>query len=58
MVAWDMASDQAATSFYIGEMLSTCALTPDERTVVAGGVSGRILFLRLMEEEGLLSPRE
>jgi WD40 repeat protein len=47
---WELESGQLLASFYAGEPLNACAVAPDGVTIVAGGVSGRLHFLRL---EGL-----
>ncbi len=44
---WNTLSDQSITICHLNEPLNTCAISPDGRTIVAGGVSGRVHFLRL-----------
>jgi WD40 repeat protein/serine/threonine protein kinase len=44
---WNFQSGECITKCHLNEPLNTCAITPDGRTIVAGGVSGRVHFLRL-----------
>ena len=44
---WDFQSREKVTECHLNEPLSTCAIAPDGRTIVAGGFSGRVHFLRL-----------
>ena len=44
---WDLASGHCLATFQAGEMLTTCTVAPDGVTIVAGGASGRMHFLRL-----------
>ena len=47
---WNARSGKCITTCNLNEPLNTCGISPDGRTIVAGGVSGRVHFLRL---EGL-----
>jgi len=47
---WDLGTGEVIASFSDDDSLYACAVAPDGKTVVAGGGSGRVYFLRL---EGL-----
>ena len=47
LIVWDLQKGRAMTSFDADESLRTCVITSDGRTIVAGGVSGRVHILRL-----------
>ena len=44
---WDLRSGKELISFDCDEQMWCCAITPDGRTIVAGGASGVVYFLRL-----------
>jgi WD40 repeat protein len=44
---WDLASGRCLATFQAGEGLQACTVAPDGLTIVAGGMSGRVHFLRL-----------
>jgi len=48
---WDIESGQTIASFSVNGYLSACAISPDNRTIVAGDTSGRVHFLRLQGVE-------
>lgn len=47
---WDLSSGKCLTTFDLDEALHTCAVAPDGVTIVAGGESGRLHFLRFVEK--------
>ena len=50
LVLWNLESGEEITTF-IGESgMSSCAIAPDGQTIIAGESSGRVHFLRLVEE--------
>ena len=48
---WDLESEQIIASIDLDGELYACAAAPDGRTVVAGGASGQVHILRLIEPE-------
>jgi WD40 repeat protein len=46
---WDLASGVCLATFLADGTLFACAVTPDGRTVVTAGASGRLHFLRVVE---------
>ncbi len=48
---WGLESGAALVTFSGDCYFSTCAVTPDDRTLVAGGEYGWVHFLRLEEPE-------
>lgn len=44
---WESDTGKCISTFNLDENLTCCALLPDDRTIVVGGESGRIHFLRL-----------
>jgi WD40 repeat protein len=44
---WDLASGECLATFTADAPIPTCALAPDECTLVAGDSTGRVHFLRL-----------
>ena len=44
---WDLATGHYIATLQAGEALNACAVVPDGVTIVAGGASGRVHFLRL-----------
>jgi WD40 repeat protein len=44
---WDLSSGEVVTSFSGDGELYSCAFAPDGLTIVAGGDSGQVHFLRL-----------
>ena len=49
---WQLSSGLCLTKCHLNDDLRTCAVAPDGVTIMAGGASGRVHFLRL---EGVLS---
>ena len=47
---WDLSTGAVVASFSDEDSLYACAVAPDGKTIVAGGKSGQVHFLRL---EGL-----
>jgi WD40 repeat protein len=45
---WDLHSGKCLTTFDADEALLACAVAPDGVTIVAGGESGRLHFLRFV----------
>ena len=48
---WDIITGQTIASFSGDGYLHACAISPESRTIVAGGASGRVYFLRLQGAE-------
>jgi len=48
---WDIESGKEIATFTGESDMSSCAIAPDGRTIVAGGHSGRVHFLRLVEAD-------
>ena len=46
---WDLETGRCLATFVADGALYACAVSPDGRTIVAGGASGRVHFLRLVE---------
>lgn len=46
---WDLTSGACLATFVADGVLLACAVAPDGRTIVAGGASGRLHFLRLVD---------
>ncbi len=44
---WDVTTRKCVVNYVADDRLLACALTPDARTILAGGVSGRVHFLFL-----------
>jgi WD40 repeat protein len=47
---WGLSSGQCLTTFDTNEQLNACAVAPDGITIIAGGESGRVHFLRFVEK--------
>ena len=47
---WDLAEGTVIASFTGDSQMRACVLTPDNKTIIAGESSGRMHFLRVMEE--------
>ncbi|MEG4281245.1 WD40 repeat domain-containing protein, partial [Microcoleus sp. MON1_C1] len=44
---WDLSSGNVIASFTGKSSIASCAIAPDQITIVAGDASGRVYFLRL-----------
>jgi WD40 repeat protein len=47
LIVWDLQNGCKIASFETDEVLNTCVIAYDESTIIMGGVSGRVHFLRL-----------
>jgi len=44
---WDMETGDVITNYIGDNVLGTCAVSPDDQTIVAGEASGRVHLLQL-----------